>query len=129
MEQLVRDVVDSVNERNADKIIELTHPDVEFLATIARAEGRRYRGRQGFAQFFSDVDDTFSSFEIALRGWEELQDDVLLVELVMTAEGRSSGVPIVQPVWQLWTLRDGVPWRNEAFSARELALEAAGLSD
>lgn len=125
----VREVVAAVNEGDAQRLAHLTGPDVEFHSVFAASEGRVYRGQDGFEQFFQDTEAAFDGFRVDLRGFQQLPGDQLLVEMLMTVRGRASGVPIEQLVWQVWTFKDGRPWRNEAFFARDQALEAAALRE
>ncbi len=123
-DELVRKICDAVNARDPDRLAELTHPDFRFESVIAGSEGRDYRGREGLQQFFDDIAETFKAFAITVEGCEMRNSETLLVSLTMRAKGRSSGVPIVQPVWQVWTYEDGSPWRNQAFLRRDEAIRA-----
>jgi ketosteroid isomerase-like protein len=43
--------------------------------------------------------------------------------------GRQSGAPVDQAIAIVWTLRDGLIWRGQAFLDQREALEAVGLRD
>ncbi len=55
--------------------------------------------------------------------------DRLLLCGRQTGRGRTSGVPVDQPLFQVITLRRGLATRTEQFTERRRALEAAGLSE
>jgi ketosteroid isomerase-like protein len=62
---------------------------------------------------------------------EEVLDfgDRLLVTAQQGGHGSGSGVAVNEPVFQLFTLRRGLVFRQEDFLDRTKALEAAGLSE
>jgi ketosteroid isomerase-like protein len=60
---------------------------------------------------------------------EEILDlgDRFLVTARQSGTGSGSGVAVSAPVFQLFTLRDGLVLRQEDFRDRAKALEAAGV--
>jgi hypothetical protein len=62
---------------------------------------------------------------------EEVMDfgDRLLIAGRQLGHGAASGVLVSQPLFQVYTLRRGLAVRQEDFSDRDEALEAAGLSE
>jgi len=55
-------------------------------------------------------------------------DDRVFQSMRQRASGAVSGVPFEDDLFQVWWLRDGIPYRTEMFFDREKALNAAGLS-
>jgi hypothetical protein len=51
-----------------------------------------------------------------------------LVLLHITGHGPGSGVSIDLRIGQVWTLRDGLVWRADAYPTQEEARAAAGLA-
>ncbi|HLM31999.1 MAG TPA: nuclear transport factor 2 family protein [Solirubrobacterales bacterium] len=87
-----------------------------------------FHGHEGMRQLWRYWRDAFEDIH-----WEpeEILDcgDKLLVTAVQTGRGSGSGVAVSEPVFQLFTLRRGFVQRQEDFSDRSQALEAAGLSE
>lgn len=86
-----------------------------------------FHGHEGMHQLWSYWRDAFEDMR-----WdpEEILDfgDRLLVTARQTGHGTGSGIAVSKPVFQLFTLRDGMVLRQEDFGDRSAALEAAGIS-
>ncbi len=127
VEDLVHRVADAVNRRDAEALGAMFHPEFEYHSAIAAAEGTYYRGVDGMRQYFDDVDSTWKDFRIEVEDIREVGEQVLVLWRV-TATSRA-GVPLDQITGQVWTWRDGMPWRNTAFTDPREALEAVGLPE
>ena len=127
--KLVSSVFDAVDRRDLDAVMALVHPDAEFHSRLAASEGRVYKGREGVRNFFRDVDEAFDEVHrgaieiVGMRG-----ENVVLVSRI-AGTGRGSGIPIEVERPQVWTFRDGKPWRSVVYDSIADALEAAGLSE
>ncbi len=78
-------------------------------------------------EYFRDVAAAWEEFRIELEDVREAGEQVLVLWRVR-ARSRS-GVPLDQVTAQVWTWRDGMPWRNESFTDVAEALEAVGLGE
>ncbi len=125
--ELAERVADALNRRDLEVLEELFHPDFEFHSAIARAEGGVYRGVEGMRQYFRDVDAAWERLRIDLEDVREVGEQLLVLWRV-TATSRS-GIPLDQVIAQVWTWRDGMPWRNESFTDVREAFKAAGLRE
>jgi ketosteroid isomerase-like protein len=125
--ELARRIGDAINRRDLKVVEELFHPDFEFHSAIARSEGGFYRGIDGMRDYFRDVDEAWDAFRIDLEDVREAGEQVVILWHVRATS--RSGVPLDQIVGQVWTWRDGMPWRNESFTDVRDAFEAAGLSE
>jgi hypothetical protein len=87
-----------------------------------------FYGHDGYRQLWRYWLDAFEDIR-----WDpdEVLDfgDKLLVTTQQRGHGSGSGVGVSEPVFQLFTLRRGLVLRQEDFSDRSKALEAAGLSE
>jgi ketosteroid isomerase-like protein len=98
-------------------------------------ESRRLAGAEtvsGKSAAVAWLADWFSRFEPDYRfEVEESLDlgDRVLVVTTHRGKGRTSGVPISGVTAQVMTVRDNKIVRQDFFSSREEALEAAGLSE
>jgi hypothetical protein len=128
-------------ESNADRILSaywaldrgdreaaqnLLAPDIELRDRAEGPDPNVYRGREGFAR---SVDESLESFEelrfVPEQAFERGEHVVVLV--TMSGRGRSSGVPVEERIAHLWTVRDGVATRLQAYTDPADAFEAAGL--
>jgi hypothetical protein len=85
-------------------------------------------GHDGYRQAWQTLLDGFPNVRLEP---EELLDlgDRFLLTIQMKASGPSSGIPVSERVFQLFTIRRGLIVRQEDFTDRAQALEAAGLSE
>ncbi len=127
--QQVQIILDAVNRRDFDALGGLGfHDQVEFHSLVSVAEGGFYRGIDGLRQWGAMADDMWTDFHIELLDVIDASDDRVLVLLRLTGRARSSGVPLDQRVAQVWQWRDGLLWRNTAYSNHEDAYRATALS-
>ncbi|HEX2125026.1 MAG TPA: nuclear transport factor 2 family protein [Thermoleophilaceae bacterium] len=129
-------VLDAVNRRDAEALVDLMHPEVEFLPISAALEGPAYAGRAGVRRWLRSLELDWKVFEarldrvcdfgtcaLGLGGWH--------------AVGRASGVELdAQGGAWVARIRDErvVRWRaytdgREALESGELADEADCWSD
>ncbi len=101
------------------------HPSADYLPPDME---RVYYGHDGYRKFWRQWLDAFGDIR-----WdpEEMIDfgTKALVTTCQSGHGSGSGVAVSQPVFQLFTFRRGLVIRQEDFSDREKALEAAGLRE
>ncbi len=130
--EIVRRAVDAIPRSSRDDVEEmLTYVDPNgelHSAIVGGAEGRLYRGHEGFRRW---VADSFESFEAVRNEWSEFRD---LGERVLAfgrvwARGRESGLELDSSMGWLFTVRRGKLLRAEGFLSRDEALKAAGLHE
>ena len=129
IDELVAVVAHALNEREPDELFERVHPDFEFHSRVMAVEGRVYRGRDGFLDYFRDIDESFTDARWSFDEVVGRSGDEVMVVFRFTARGRESGIPVEVLSAQVWTFREGKVWRNVVFASRDEALEAAGLSE
>ena len=103
------------------------HPEMEFHSIVARAEGSIYRGVDGLRAWGRMADDMWADFQIEVLEVRPGSADRALVRLRLTGVARGSGVPLDVLAAQVWHWRDGLLWRNVAYSDHDEAARAAGL--
>ena len=129
VDELAAALADALNERNADALLAVVHPDYEFHSRLVAVEGRVYRGREGFLDYFRDLDEGFTDVRWDLDEVVGRRGDDVLVVFRFTARGRESGTPVDMFAPQVWTFRDGRVWRNVIYASRSEALEAVGVRE
>ena len=127
---IVRRWVEFYNERDTDGLIQLTTPDYEMKSVFAGVEsGGIFRGYAGFPfEYFKTLDDAYEQFELVPEDFIDVGAAVLMVAHI-DWRGRGSGAEGRGPLFALFWLRAGRIFREESFTDRAEALEAAGLSE
>ena len=125
--ELAREVLNTLEERDASRLVALADPEVEWHSFFAVGESDgSYRGHEGTRRYMSDLED---AFEIG-RGDV---DDVLAVGDVVVLVGRihfrgkGSGVEGESPTGWMLKFHNGKVLCFRAFREPEQALEAIGL--
>jgi ketosteroid isomerase-like protein len=114
-------------DRDLEVLGELTHPDLDFRSVLSTAEGEVYRGVDGVRRWAHNVDETWDDFRLELAEFREVGEDQAVVVVRLTGRAKASGVPLDALVGQVWTWREGKPWRNVAYSDAREAYAAVGL--
>lgn len=86
-----------------------------------------YRGHDGVRQFVARFNATWDELVADVYRYEDLGDRVLSL-MHMRGRGRG-GIEVVLEMGHVWTLRDGLIVRMDAFADPSKALEAAHLSE
>jgi ketosteroid isomerase-like protein len=127
--EIVRRWVDFYNQRDTDGLIQLTTPDYEMKSVFAGVEsGGIFRGYAGFPAYFKTLDDAYEQFKVVPQDFIDVGAAVLTVAHI-DWRGRGSGAEGRGPLFALFWLRAGRVFREESFTDRAEALEAAGLSE
>ncbi len=102
-------------------------PDFEWIPPEQDIHGP-VQGLESLRRFLEDQNEAFEDFRVEA---EELKDngDQVLALVRVRGRGRASGVDIDIRAANLWTFRGGRLIRGQVFPDREMALEAAGLSE
>ncbi len=127
--ELAREVFDAVRRQDLPRLIDLTHPEVEWHSFFVLGEdGGVYRGHSGIGRYVENIKD---AWEVV---YPEIEDTVGVGAVVVLVgqihyRGRGSGVETETPAGWMLRFREGKVVRFRAFQQPELALEAAGLSE
>jgi ketosteroid isomerase-like protein len=127
--ELTRRAYAAFNRGDLEDMLAYLAPDFEYLTTgaIPGVEGV-YRGPEGFRQFLESFWGEFDEPGLEVRELIEAEDRVL-AGLTFQGRGKQSGVETTWNLWHVWTVRGGKAVLGQAFTSREQALEAAGLSE
>jgi ketosteroid isomerase-like protein len=120
---------DGLLEGGMHALIPIVHPDFEFTTppTLASEPGT-FRGEEGIRRYVASFNDAmegvyFEGIEFTAVG------DAVLVETILHARGRTTGIETEQQAFILFVMRDGLVLRIDAFAERDEALQAAGSPD
>jgi ketosteroid isomerase-like protein len=102
-------------ERGVDGALEFIDPEFEVVVgPELSAEPDVYRGHEGVRRYFAG----FEGIEDVRMRPEAMIEDRgrVLVPIVLSGRGASSGIDVEQRVVQAWTVREGKAVRVEAFT-------------
>jgi ketosteroid isomerase-like protein len=109
--------------------LEYVDPEIVFQsAIVSGAEGNTFRGYDGLRRWAAESEAAFEELRTVPEEFRDLGDNVLVLGRVF-ARGRESRVPVQSPAAFLCTLRDGRLVHVRGYLDRDVALEAAGLSE
>ena len=126
--ELARQVMDALGQRDAERLIALADPDVEWHSFFAMGEGGAYRGHDGTRRYMSDLNDAFEIGRADLDDALGVGDITVLVGRIHY-RGKGSGVESETPVGWMLKFRDGKVLNFRAFREPEQAFDAVGLSE
>jgi ketosteroid isomerase-like protein len=127
--ELVRSLFAAFSARDLKAASRVLHPEVEIRPSIVGGpEGVTYRGVDGNATFWAEIDSAWAEFTIDPKEFRDLGDQVLVLGNAF-ARGRESGVAVEQQGAWLAQVRDGQIVRFRSFSDQREALEAAELRE
>lgn len=117
------------SRRSLDEFGESLHPDAEMHQAPEIPDTDVYRGREEFLRGLAIWLEPWERFRYVPEEISELPDGRVLVKTRLVGRAKSSGVELDQLIYNLWTFRDGKPFRCDNFFSEEAARQAAGLAD
>ncbi len=127
--QALRDVFGAFNSGDLGRVIAFTHPDFEgVVPPELSAEPDTYRGHDGIRRYFQSFEEAMAEIRFhADRLWDVGESVVVAARL--TAKGRQTAIPVEQQFALVWTFRDGMAIRVQAYASLSEALESVGIAD
>jgi ketosteroid isomerase-like protein len=122
--ELVREALSAYLSGERGRALELAHPDIVSYRAPPLPDPQTYHGHQGVDQMYADWTADFGEFEMEILESDEVGDRVV-VEMVQRGKGRASGVTVSGHFWFVFTVAGGKIARQDVYSTREQALEAA----
>jgi ketosteroid isomerase-like protein len=125
---LVSEVTEVIAQRNVERLIELTDPEVEWHSVFAGlGEGGVCRGHGGIRRYLSDLGDVWESMRMNIDQALSIGAVVLMVGR-LHYHGRGSGVETEAPLGIVAKFRNGRIIYMRAFQEPEQAFLSVGLS-
>jgi ketosteroid isomerase-like protein len=122
---VVRRLNDAFNSGDLERILALVHPDFETqVPPEFSPEPDTYRGHAGIRRYFQSFNDAMEEIRFHPESVREVGPSVV-VTVRLTARGRTTGIPVVQRLAQMWTIRDGKALEVQHFASLREALDAA----
>jgi ketosteroid isomerase-like protein len=122
---IVRDLWAGFNSGGVERIVELTHEDVEWHTYLGA--DAVYRGHDGIRRYYEEVAGSASTATATEYSVREVGDAVLVSGSLHLVD-RSGAVSLRQVHWVYW-VRDGKVERAASFARREQAVAAAERGD
>jgi ketosteroid isomerase-like protein len=126
--EIIRTAYTVFAEQGVEAVIPFTDPEFEATTPPALAsEPDTYRGHDGVRRFWGSFGGAMEGVYLEGREFSSVGDKVV-VNTIMHARGRTTGIDTEAHAFLVWTLRDGLVTRVETFAEQAEALEAAGPS-
>jgi ketosteroid isomerase-like protein len=126
---LVRRLFEAYQRADFPAIAECSDDEFEFTSVLTAVEETSYRGKDGLAAYWADMNEAWEEWQIELVAIHEGHADDVVVITRLTGRGKSSGVPVDRTIGIRYRIRDGRLWRMESYLDPAECLEAAGLSE
>jgi ketosteroid isomerase-like protein len=117
------------NRRDWDVLVVFLDPEVEYETSTSALGGADllgvHRGHEGCRQAWEAMIEAIEDLRVVHEEVIDFGDHLMTAGRGM-GHGSSSGVPVDESLFQVYTLRHGLVIRQEDFADRDKALEAAG---
>jgi hypothetical protein len=122
VEELARRFIDGFNRRDADTLVALSHPRIEFLPTILVGQRAVYHGHEGLRRWVEDLRASSAAHEVHVRTVRVLPPDgfVALTEVLLDGE-------LLSPSAMIAKLEDRLIVRAKAYLSDERTLIRVGV--
>ena len=118
-----------LSRRDPESFFSVCDPNVEWDVSRLMPDGRVYHGHEGVSEFWRGWTGTWQGFDFTLDEAVDAGGETVVARVRQVGRGRGSGVPVELFFGQVWTIRNGMVVRFQAFPDYRSALEAVGLSE
>jgi ketosteroid isomerase-like protein len=123
--EIIRRGYAALAEEGVEALLPLTDPEFESTTPPSLAsEPDTFRGYEGVRRWFDSFGDAMDGVYFEGKSFTPIGDKVV-VDTILHARGRTTGIDTTQHAFVVWTLRNGKVLRAETFPAEEQALDAA----
>lgn len=119
----VRASYDALNRGEVPRALEALAPEAEWHESEALPDTGTYLGREAIGQFLDGFLESWERFHQEVEEVVE-EGDRVVVMIHLSAQGKGSGAEVDAHYAHLWTLRDGLGVRVDAYYDRDAALSA-----
>ena len=123
--QTVEDVLAAFRRGDAEAMLDLNHPDAEWVNPDYAIEPGTRRGRAEIRRAIERIFEFFDAIDV--ESMERTPDGRILVVTRFRSRGIGGGRGIEDRTGTLYTVRDGLLVRYEWFRSPEEARAAAGM--
>lgn len=119
---------EAMSRLDAEALVAVCDPDVEFRSRIAEADDVTYRGHAGVRDYMASLAEVFEWIRTEPLDVIEEGDRAVVCNR-FRARGRGSGVEVEERFFQALRFRDHKSLWWAFYPSRAAALEAVGLSE
>jgi ketosteroid isomerase-like protein len=112
------------NRGDQAALMEFIHPEVEALVGPRLMNTGTWHGHEGYREMVGAWNEAWGEIQTRPVAVETPDDDHVIVEILQTATGSGSGVPVEMTVFYLLEIRDARAVRVHIYADRQAALEA-----
>ncbi len=125
----VRRNYQAFGQKDWDQAQSLMDADITWHDPPGLADGGVHRGRKALRRAWREnFEETWAEFRLEPQQMIP-SGDLLFVHVVLSGRSKHEALEISMDVFQVWTFRQGLAVKQEAFLDRDEALKAAGLSE
>jgi ketosteroid isomerase-like protein len=120
------------NRRDWDAAIQFVAEDAVWTTFFSGVAGQKSRyGRADIRQSWEDAAAVLGgdTYQAEPQEFRDLGGGTMLVRVVLSGRGTSSGADVEAEYVQLWTIRHGLAVRVDSYATADEALEAVGLTE
>ena len=124
--EVVERAYEAFKAQDADGLIALSHPDIEFGGSAA-APDDLYRGHDGIRKYMADIDGAFGhEWDADVERIADAGEDRVVIVARVFGPGKG-GLPLDLRLAHIWSLEDGKLRHGEVYVPAEDALRAVGV--
>lgn len=120
--ELAERFIDAFNRRDADGIVALTHPQVEFVPTLLVGQRSVYDGHDGIRRWVAELAASGATHQVRVRDVRRLAPDRFAALTEVLVEGE-----VTSPSALVAVLRDGLIVHAKAYLSDERTLIRVGV--
>ena len=124
---IVRAMVGAVYSDDPGRSLSAFHSEIEFTSVFDA--GRTYIGLDGMREYAANLDDIWVGWHSEDNRFIDAGEERVVWLYRIVGTGRTSGVAVNQTVAIIWTFRDGLIWRGQAYLDHNEALKVVGLEE
>jgi len=121
-EELGHRFIDGFNRRDADALVVLCHPELEFLPTVLAGQKSVYHGHDGLRRWVNTLIESGAAHEVRVRKIRVLDDEHFAALTEVCVDGE-----MVTPSAMVVGLRDGLIAHVKAYLSDEQTLIRVGV--
>jgi ketosteroid isomerase-like protein len=132
--ETVRRGHEAFNHHDIESALETAHPELEWHPAFGEAllGASVYRGKEGFRQYYEQVNEVLEDFKVEPLSFATLSDFVV-VQAKISGRGRASGMEIDTEMTVVWRIQDGkgiwgATYFDRAEALKELNAEESDLA-